>query len=143
MRRESVILSFIAVVVGIVVAGGAFYLYQTFRFSPPQPSKTISLALPTPTPKFASAGALVVDSPADETVTDRKIVTVTGKTQNTAMVILTTAVDNTVLTPAADGSFSGTVNIKDDENILQITAISQNGETTKIIRTITYSTETF
>lgn len=143
MKKESVVLSFIAVVVGIVVAGSAFYLYQIFRYSPPQPSKTISLSLPTSAPKSASAEALVVDNPADESVTDRKIVTVTGKTRNVTLVVLSTAGDNTVLTPASDGSFSGTVNISDNENILQITAISQDGKTTKVVRTITYSTETF
>ena len=141
MKTERVILSFIAVVVGILVTGMAFYLYQGAKKSPSQPVKTITLENPTPTP--AQNVLLSIKSPNDESVVSKKIISVEGTSEKDATITIVTPVDQEVLTPASNGNFSTTVNIDDGGNFVEITAISANGQETKIVRTVTFSTEDF
>lgn len=141
MKKESVVLSFIAVVIGILVSGVAFYLYQSTKTISPSKVKTVSIAPTSPTP--ASSIQLTVDQPKDEDVTDSKTVTVSGHTQANATVIITTLTEDLVVTPTKLGSFSTTVTIGNDQNPIEITAVGPDGQETKITRTITYSTESF
>lgn len=141
MKTERVILSFIAVLVGILVTGSAFYLYQGTRKSPEQKTKTIIISDPTPTP--SQSVLLTIKSPTDEGVFSKKVISVEGTTEKDATIIIVTPVDQEVLTPAASGNFSTTVNIDDGQNFIEITAISPSGEETKMIRTVTFSSEDF
>ena len=52
-------------------------------------------------------------------------------------------VDEDVVKPAGTGDFSTTINIDSGENNIEITAISPNGEETRITKTVTFSTEEF
>ncbi len=141
MKKESVVLSFIAVVIGILVSGVAFYLYQSTKTISPGKVKTVSIA-PTK-PATASPVQLTVDLPKDEDVTDSKTITVSGRTQPNATIVITTLTDDVVVTPTTLGTFSTTVTISSDQNPIEITAIGPDGQETKITRTITYSTESF
>lgn len=145
MKTERIVLSFIAVVVGILCAALIFYLYQSTKTIPDSQTKPITLrTTDQPTlPPTKSSIYLVVDHPKDEEVTDKKTVTVSGKTLPNAVVIITTSIFDEVVTPALNGDFTTTVSIEDDTNQIVITAIAQNGEETKVIKTITYSTESF
>src|SRR5690242_1458400 len=113
MRAERVILSFVAVIVGLVAAGVAFYLYQTTRVVPDK-DKTIAL-MPkisvSPTPD--KENLLTVDSPQDETMVDKKVVSITGKTRSDATIIVTSEDDDQVVKPAENGNFSVTESIPD------------------------------
>lgn len=141
MKAEKVILSFIAVLIGLVVAGGAFYFYE-FSKTPPTPKiKTISIASPSPTPKPSIF--LNLDSPKDEEVVNKKVITISGKTIRDAIVSIITENSQDVITPALNGDFSTTLTIGDGQNLIEVTAFSQNGETAKILRTVTFSTEEF
>ena len=141
MKTERVILSFIAVLVGILVTGMAFYLYQSTKKPTPPNTKIITLSEPTPTP--AQSVLLSIKSPTDEEVITKKIVSITGTTEKDATVVIVTPVDQEVLTPASSGNFSTTVNIDDGQNFIEITAISASGQETKMTRTVTFSTEDF
>ncbi len=140
MKTEKVILSFIAVLVGILVTGGAFYLYQSTR-KPEEPSKKIVITKPTPTPK--PSVFLTLKSPRDESVVSKKVVPVEGTTGKDSVVIIISPLDQEVLSPNAGGDFSTTINIDDGQNLIEITAISKTGEEIKIRRTVTFSTEEF
>lgn len=142
MKTERVILSFIAVLVGILVTGAVFYLYQSTKKSTSRNTKTITIsAEPTPTP--AQNVLLSIKSPTDEEVISKKIVTVEGTTEKDATVVIVTPVDQEVLTPSSNGDFSTTVNIDDGQNFIEVTAFSPRGEETKMTRTVTFSTEDF
>lgn len=142
MKTEKIVLSFIAVTIGILVAGVVFYLYQTTKAINPSKTKTVSLQT-TPAPSEKPANFLTVDSPKDEEVFDKKIVTVSGKTSPEATIIITTQTDDQVITPAQTGNFSTTATITDGQNIIEITAVLPNGEEVRLKRTVTFSTETF
>ena len=142
MKSERIILSLIALFVGLLVAGGAFYIYQMTQQLPQDKSDTITIkSHPTPTPN--SNDFLVIDSPKDEGLIDRKTITVSGKTIPGSTIIVSSESDDQVVKPAPTGTFSVTVTIDTGVNILSITAIFPDGTEKTIMRTITFTTEDF
>ncbi|HEX8931876.1 MAG TPA: hypothetical protein VF810_01850 [Patescibacteria group bacterium] len=143
MKAERVILSFVAVIIGLIAAGAAFYLYQMTKIVPDK-DKTLSLITKmsvSPTPD--SANLLTVDAPKDEAVFDKKVITISGKTRSDATIIVNSEDDDQVIKPAANGNFSITQNIPNGTSILHITAVFPNGEENTVTRTVTFSTENF
>ncbi|HZE86639.1 MAG TPA: hypothetical protein VE090_00370 [Methylomirabilota bacterium] len=144
MKAERVILSFVAVIVGLVAAGIAFYLYQMTRVVPAQKDKPIAMMpkdSPSPTPD--NANILTVESPSDQTVFDKKIITITGKTRSDATILVNSENTDQVVKPASNGNFSITQTIPDGTTLLHITAVFPNGQEQTITRTVTFSTENF
>jgi hypothetical protein len=141
MRKEKIILSFIAVAVGLIIAGVAYYFYQTSKIIPTNKQQTVTVKKPTPAPQGTLF--LSVLEPADEKVLTEKVVAVSGKTLNDATIVIITENDQQVIKPTAVGNFATTVNIESGQNIIKITAFSKNGEQKTIERTVTYSTEDF
>jgi len=139
MKKEKVILSFIATLIGLMVAGGAFYFYESSKVPPK--IKTISIISPTPTPKPSIF--LSLDRPKDEEVVSKKVITISGKTIPDSIVSIITENSQDIITPALNGDFSTTINVDDSQNLIEITAIAPNGESAKALRTVTFSTEEF
>jgi len=141
MKTERVVLSFIAVVIGLVVAGGAFFIYQSTKVIPPYKVPTITLQKTTPTP--APGVLLTIDQPVDESVIETRTITVSGKTVPGATIIVNAGSDDEVVTPSTTGDYSLTLTIASGENEIVVTSIDTQGdETTKTI-TVTSSTEDF
>lgn len=141
MKKEKIILSFIATLFGLLVAGLVFYIFQATKTITPNNTKTISFASPTPTSN--PSVFLIVDEPKDEEVVNSKILKVSGKTTANAVVIVITDSSEDVITPANNGKFSTTVNLSDDQNVLEIISIAPNGKSIRIKKTVTYSLEEF
>ncbi len=141
MKTEKIILSFIAVIIGLAVAGGAFYLYQTTKTIPEKQANAPSIYSPSPTP--SSSIFLTVEMPKDEEVFDKKTITITGKTEKDAIVIISTNTSDEVITPAGNGNFSTTATIENGQNQIVIIAVSETGEEQKIVKTVTFSIEEF
>jgi hypothetical protein len=141
MKQERVILSFIMVIIGLVVAGVAFYIYQGTK-TVSVSRTTISVATPTPTP-IGSSVYLTLDNPVDESVVDNKTVTVSGKTTPGATIVIMTNSDQTVVQPSVQGDFSTTVIIGNGANLIQVTAFGSDGQSVTGQRTVTYSLEDF
>ena len=141
MKKEKLILSFIATLFGLLVAGIAFYLFQTRKIVPNTTTKTVSIASPTPT--GSPSISLTLDRPKDEGVVDSKTLVVSGKTQSNAVVVVLTDSSEDVITPSAKGNFSTTVNLDEGQNILEVISIAPNGESVTSKKTITYSQEEF
>jgi hypothetical protein len=141
MKKEKLILSFIAIFFGLLVAGIAFYLFQTTKTVPNTNTKTITLVSPSPT--IVPSISLTLDQPKDEAVVNSKVLVVSGKTQSNAVVVVTTDSSEDVVTPSENGGFSTTVNLDDGQNILEVTSIAPNGESVTTKKTVTYSQEEF
>lgn len=142
MKTERIILSLIALFVGLLVAGGAFYIYQMTKQIPQDKTDTITIkSHPTPTPN--SNDYLTIDSPKDEEVLDRKTITVSGKTIPNSTVIVSTESEDQVVKPTATGTFSVTATIDDGVNILSITSIFPDGTEKNVKRSISYTSEDF
>jgi hypothetical protein len=141
MKTERVLLAVLAVVIGLLVAGVVFFLYENSRKTPKPEIKTVASPNPSPTPK--PSVFLTVEEPTDEEVISKKIISISGKTSKDAIVTVLTNNDEQVLTPTKNGDFSTTTTIEDGHNLIEITAIAQNGESTSILRVVTYTTEEF
>ena len=144
MKAEKVILSFVAIFVGLVAAGIAFYLYQLTKTIPDDKAKSttvISKLLPTPTPD--STNFLTIDSPKDEEVFSKKVVSIKGKTVPDSTILVSTEDGDQIVTPATNGDFSLTHSIPNGTTIMRVTAIFPNGEEKTVTRTVTFSTENF
>ena len=141
MKQERVILSFIMVIIGLLVAGVAFYLYQGTK-SAPSSKTSITTPSPTATPINTSV-YLNVNNPTDESITDNKTVGVSGKTTPGATVVIMTNSDQKVITPSNQGDFSTTITITDGANLIRVIAFGADGQSTIVQKTITYSTEDF
>ncbi|MDP3940920.1 MAG: hypothetical protein Q8Q49_01280 [bacterium] len=143
MKAERVILSFIALLIGLGVAGGVFYLYQSSKTVQTPGKKPLpTVVLPSPTPD-ETKGILVVEKPKDEDVTTDNTVTVSGKTESDAIVIISSASDEQVASPTATGSFTVTLSLDDGENLIHILAKFSDGTEKKEDRTVTVSSENF
>lgn len=143
MKKEKVVLSFIAVLAGLMVSGIAFYFYQTTKAINAPKEETITVNTPPTPTSFKESIFLNIDSPKDETVADKKILTVSGKTVKDATVAISTNTDDEVVPVTQDGNFTTTVNLTDGQNKIEITAINESGEEKTVIKTVTYSTEDF
>src|SRR3989344_5804975 len=128
MKTERVLLSVLAVVLGLLVAGIVFFLYENTRNTPQEEAKIISPASPTPPSK--SSVFLTVDKPKDEEVAEEIVIVLTNN-------------DEQVLTPTGNGDFSTTTTLEENQNFIETTAIAPNGESVHVLRVVTYSTEEF
>ena len=141
MKKEKIILSAVATLIGILVAVGAFFFYQSTKEVKPSEVKKIIINNPSPTPQ--SSIFLTLNSPKDEEVVDKRIITISGKTIPDAKIIVLTQSNEEAGVAARDGSFSTEITLDQNENIIEISAIAPNGEIAKIRRVVTYSTESF
>lgn len=141
MKTEKLVLSFIATLFGLLVAGLAFYFFQATKTVTPNNTKTVSFTKPTPT--SIPSVFLTVDRPKDEEVVSSKILVVSGRATSNAVVIVITETSEDVVPPAENGNFSTTVNLDEGQNVLEIISIAPNGESTRIKKTVTYSQEEF
>lgn len=144
MKTEKVILSFIAVMVGLLVAGVAFFIYQSTKVIPVSKLPKITINSPSPTntqkPLLVS---LSIDQPLDQSVVTSKSITISGKSNPDAIIVVDTASDDQIGTPSSTGDYSIAETLDNGENQITVTAIGSNGqEITKTI-TVTYSTEDF
>jgi hypothetical protein len=141
MKAERLILSFVAIIIGLAVAGLAFYLYQMTKSEPTETKKITTEISPTPTPDDSLF--LTLDSPKNEEVLSTKTVKIAGKTTPDAIIVVNTETNDEVVEPTANGAFSLTQTIGNDVNLIQVTAIFPNGEEKVIQRTVTYNIENF
>lgn len=140
MKQERVILSFIMVLIGLLVAGAAFYFYQSSK-TVSSKSTVSNIISPTPTPK--PSVYLSITSPDNEIVVANKTLNISGKAPVSATIIIITDSDQLVFKPSSQGDFSTTVTLSSGFNLINIQAVLPNGETATVKRSVTYSTESF
>ncbi len=141
MKKGKILLSFSIVLILLLIVVGGFYLYQSSKKIKPSEIKTITIDEPSPTP--VSGLFLTIDSPQDESVVNDRTVKVSGKTLPGAKIVIITPTDEEGAVAAKDGTFSTDITLDQDENIIEINAISSNGESVKTKRVVSYSTENF
>jgi hypothetical protein len=143
MSKEKIILSFIAIILGLFVAGGAFYIYQMTRtVDGPTTSKKNNIAQPTKA-VLNETNFVIIESPKDEEVFAKRNITISGKTTPETLVIVSTQGSDQIVTSNTKGNFTLTYTLEEGVNILQVTAVFANGEEQKVTRTVTSTTEEF
>lgn len=143
MNKEKLILSIVAILLGLFVAGGAFYIFQVTRaIDEPQPTAS-PIITTTPTQLQESDKLLILDDPKDEQVFNKRIINIKGKTMPDATVIVSSSTTDEVVTPNQNGEFTLTHTLTDGVNILKVTAVFEDGSETSVTRTITSTSEEF
>ncbi|CAN5123384.1 hypothetical protein BH11PAT1_BH11PAT1_1160 [soil metagenome] len=143
MKTERLILSFIAVLVGLLVAGIGFYIYQMTSKKPAENTNRITLKASPTISESVDQYPLSVDSPSDEMVIDKKTVSISGKTGKDAVVVISTGTSDQVVKATTSGNFTATQTIDSGTSTIRITSLFPDGQERHIIKTITYSTESF
>jgi cytoskeletal protein RodZ len=144
MKTERLVLSFIAVVIGLLVAAVGFYFYQSTKTNTESKTKTIAISSSTTTaPTPQPSHFIVLDTPNDEEVVSSKTLPISGKTSPNTIIVISSDTADTVITPATNGSFTTTITLNDGVNRIEVRALSQSGEESTVNRTITYTKETF
>ena len=141
MKQERVILSFIMVLIGLIVAGATFYFYQSNKKTPPN-----NLVKTSPTPTQSANNdkiKLTLISPIPESVVNNKNLTVSGNTNPNATVIIITKSDQQVSKADEKGKFNASVTLNNDQNLVTVISILPTGENKTIQVTVTYSTSNF
>lgn len=143
MKKEKIVISFFAVLLGVIASAVAFYVYQTTKEIKSEDSKIVSLS-PSPVEiTKAPSVFLTVQNPKDEEVVASRTITVSGKTTSDAVVIISTQSKDEVVTPSSNGTFTTTLIIDLGQNVIEIIAIAPNGEEAKVTKVITSSNESF
>ncbi len=140
MKQERVILSFIMVLIGLLVAGAAFYFYQSGKQIKSVTTITTTI---TPTPTQTPKVYLVLKSPQNQTVVADKILNILGQTSPKATVVIITDSDQQVLKPDSQGNFSTTITLANNQNLITVESILPSGEIETLERTVTFSTSNF
>jgi hypothetical protein len=146
MKAEKVILSFVAVFVGLIAAGIAFYLYQSTKVVPAdqtQPAATQITKAPAALGTTTNADTFTIDEPSDQQVFDKKLITIKGTAVKGATITVSTDDNDQVVQPADNGDFTLTQTIPDGTSLIEFTAIFPDGTEKKIDRTVTFSTKNF
>ena len=97
MSKEKIILSFVATIIGLIVAGGGFYFYQSTKVIPKELQKPISIINSSVAPK--PTVTLFIDEPKEEAVYNTRVIKVSGKTDPGATILILTNTDENVLNP--------------------------------------------
>ena len=141
MKKEKIVLSFAAALIGILVAVAVFFFYQSTKKVKPSEIKKITINNPSPTPK--SGIFLIIDKPKDEEVVDKRIITVSGKTIPQAKIVVLTQGSEEAAVASSNGSFSTEITLESAENIVQIIVVAPDGEIAKEKKVVMYTTESF
>lgn len=89
--------------------------------SPVSQTQNTSDASPSPASQ-AEPIAFTVTSPEDGVITDKDNITVEGKADTKAAIVITDEVKDTSVIPDPDGSFSAKISLTEEENIIVISA---------------------
>lgn len=144
MRTEKVVLSFVAILIGLLVAGVSFYFYQSTKGASNKVATPISLKMPTPQSEAKKdAFELMITTPSDESLIAKKTIDISGKTTPNATIIITTPVDNDIASASATGTFTDNLTITDGENEIDVIAVNSNGTQVSKKITVTYSADSF
>lgn len=141
MKKESIIVGIFGLSLGLLVA----WAIWNFKSTAPQPQElTLSpspVAESNPTPTSTPSFSLSLNKPAEDFIATQSSVAVTGTAKPGATLVISTNLDDYVLTATQDGSFSQEVSLEEGENILSITSYDQDQKEETIERAIIYTKE--
>lgn len=139
--RERLMIVFVAVFIGLIVTTLVFFLYQQTKSIPgsandPKPISQIKT-------DEAENSRFKIDSPQNESLLDRRLIQVKGRTDPTDIIIVSSNQEDVVAHPASDGKFSVSITIDAGANIIFTRSINKSGAEVQDTRIVTYSVDEF
>lgn len=137
MNRETLIAIFLGFAGGILVA---FLLIAV-----PKKIPKINKTAISPTPKqeqiTQEPTQFAINSPEDGLITTESEVTVSGTAPNGTQIVINGPSDDKVLTVDKEGKFESKISVYEGENIINITAYSENSSPLSEIRKVYTTTQ--
>lgn len=140
--KERLIIIFVAIIAGLLITGVGFLIYQSTIKVNDTPQNAGANAAITPTDNESGLYVRLTE-PQDETLTNKRTITITGTTNPGNIIVVSTNLEDVQAEPSSEGNFSLTVDIDAGANKIVTRAISPDGSSVEDIRTITFSTEEF
>lgn len=139
--KERIVIVFIAVALGLLVTTAGFFLYQQTKILPKSANQKNISPKASPTPENKTY--LSIEEPANESISDKRTISIKGKTNPENTLIISTNQEDIVVSPTSEGGFSATITIDTGTNKVVTRAVSPNGDERIDTRIITYSQEDF
>ena len=140
MKKESIIVGIFGLSLGLLVA----WAIWNFKSAAPQPKNLAVSPSPVvftnPTPPPPPTSFLSLESPEDESLATESTLKVKGKTKPESVVVISTNLEDFVLTASQDGSFTQDVTLEEGENTVTVTSYNPNKEET-LEKTVIYTKE--
>jgi len=133
-----------AIIIGITLG---FVSMATLEARKRKKTSSVSLSptptlAPSPSPK-ATLPSLTITEPENETVSSKEKITVKGKTDPLATVVVIWEEGEDILVASDDGTFQTEIELAAGPNEIEISAYNEEGQVNKKILTVTYSTAKF
>ncbi len=141
--KERLIIIFVAIVAGLFITSAGFFIYQSTKKINDTPVTTGTVTITPPPGQDASGLFVRVSEPKDESLTNKRTLSVKGSTNPENIVVISTNLEDVQIKPSQDGNFSATIDIDAGANEVRTRAIAPTGNSVEDIRTVTYSTEEF
>lgn len=139
MRKEVVIAIILGFALGLVITFGIWKANKALKKEEPEAVPTVAEEVTpeaTPTPAFS----LEIISPADESISDKRKITITGKTQPGSVVAIAAELGEELVETDEVGNFKVEVSLISGINEIEITAFGPEGDEASRSLNIVYST---
>lgn len=150
MKKELVIAILIGLLIGFGLAAGFWSKTKTssiklgfLQKNNQQKNDNITTVTPKPTIEKDKEVQLKIINPENEIVHEEEDLTVQGKTNPNATVVVIWEEGEDILVANDDGSFETKITLIGGENKVKVTAYNDNGDKTSQTLTVTYSTADF
>lgn len=143
MKRDVIIAIAVGFALGSIVALSLVYLPSLVKDRITSTEKPLVTSTPTPTiAKIeTSQPTLEIDKPEDESVSDNKTLTVSGRTQRANFIIVESEADAKIAEVDTSGNFSATITLSEGANNLYISAYDSFGQRITKLIIVYYTSE--
>ncbi len=138
MRKEVVWAIFAGIVLGLIVAFGAFRIKSNISLNQTEPPK-INTATLSPTQVAPKEFKIVLDKPVDHEVVTQNTITVTGITQPSTWILVSAESSDSLSKSDSSGAFSQQIVLSPGVNQIKIFAIDNSGNQKTTGVTVVYS----
>jgi len=140
MKKEVLIAIIIGFGLGLVITFGIWTANKALKEAAPsttgEEEQEEVAAEPTPVPALD----LMITSPEDNTLSDKEIIEVSGRTVAEAIITIIYPDGETILEADQDGDFSTEISLIGGDNQIKISAFDKEGERVSQTLTVVYST---
>ncbi|NCN03806.1 MAG: hypothetical protein GW942_01885 [Candidatus Pacebacteria bacterium] len=138
MKKELFLAILIGLVVGLVIVFG---VYRTRTVLTPKNDNPILTESPSPEASADILSNLVIHSPLNESIQNKKEVTIAGSTNNNEFVVIMVNEEEFITTADDSGNFSISATLESGSNIIEINSITEDGKITTEEITVIYTTQ--
>ena len=143
MKKEVVLAIALGFGLGLIITFGIWTANKSLKKIKEQKTEVSTQVLPTPEISNAPKPeefSLTLDTPENESISNKDTIVVTGKTSPAATVVIVFEDDEIITTANESGSFSQEIDLIGVYNTIVITAFDKDGNAASDSRVVTYTT---